>query len=160
MESNNYLLSKQLKNRIQGLVGEIVALDYVLENIKIDDGDEVIITTNRCNKLQFKEIREPTAAVFRTVNKSPFEFLRNDLVDKFLPIGCEGIDLTNADIEAKNLFEKYMSQTKEQSLSELERLYTDYRNEMEEMEKRMIEKRKEILKKRDINGKKKNKPLR
>ncbi len=73
MESNNYLLSHQLQIRIQGLVGELVALDYVLKNLKINFGDEVIITTNRCNKLQSIQsaTKNPMVAYFRTVNKSP-----------------------------------------------------------------------------------------
>ncbi len=84
--------------------------------------------------------------------KSPYEFIRHELVDYYQRVGCEGFDLTNADIEAKNLFEKYMSKTKEQILSELEQLDIDYRKEWKEELERIRESRNEIRKKENING--------
>ncbi|MFH0904578.1 MAG: hypothetical protein V1854_05255 [Methanobacteriota archaeon] len=149
MKPKNYLLSHKLQIRIQGLLGEIVALDYALENLKVEAGDEVIITTNRCNKHKFKEFRASLGVHFHTINQSAFEFLRHELVDYFLRVGCEGIDLANADIEAKNFFEKYMSKTKEQILSEFEQLYTDYRKERE-IDRENREKMKEFSKLEDV----------
>ncbi len=151
MKSNNYLLSHNLQIRIQGLVGELVALDYVINNLKLDEGDGITIATNRCNIIKLSQIRAHPLVGFITVNKSPFEFLRHELVDNFQQIGCEGIDLTNADIEVKDLFNKYMSKTKEQILSKLEQIYTKEREKYakerekakEETERRIKERKKE-----------------
>lgn len=127
MESNAFTLSKPLRNGIQGLVGELVGLEYVLNNLKTDENDAIYIVTNRHATIQtHADYRYPgkahPLAVFRRVDKSPLEFLCHDLVNEFHKIGCEGIDFTNAGIEAEYLFDKYMSKTKKQILSELERL--------------------------------------
>lgn len=150
MESNTFTLSKPLRNRIQGLVGELVALDYVRENLKIDFGDKVIITTNRCNKLQTKQsaTKNPMVAYFYTVYKSPFDFLRHAIVDNFHQTGCEGIDFVNSDIEAKDLFDKNISKTKKQITFDLERLYMGYRKAREER----IKEQKEIYKNAKIDN--------
>ena len=82
MESNNYLLSHNLQIAIQGLVGELVGLDFVLNNLKIDEGDTITIATNRSatNRRNIRNIcqnRDHPLATFITVNESPFEFLRH-----------------------------------------------------------------------------------
>lgn len=84
MESNNYLLSHQLQIRIQGIVGELVALDYVLNNLKLDKGDTITIAANRCatnrrNIINLCQNRAHPLVNFITVNESPFEFLRRGL---------------------------------------------------------------------------------
>ena len=151
MESNNYLLSHNLQIAIQGLVGELVGLDFVLNNLKIDEGDTITIATNRSatNRRNIRNIcqnRDHPLATFITVNESPFEFLRHGLIDNFQKIGCEGIDLTNADIEAKDLFNKYMSKTKEQILSKFEQLYAKEREKAKEKwEQRIKERKKENI---------------
>lgn len=124
MKSNNYLLPHQLQIKIQGEVGEMVALGYSLEQLDTEIGDEVIIVTNRSEKLQFKYKRK--GAVFRKRNETAYEFFQHELVDYYLRIGCNGIDLESAGPEAKNLFEKYMSKTKDQILSELKTQFENY----------------------------------
>jgi|GEM_PF-5509543 len=102
----------------------MVALGYSLEQLDTEVGDEVIIVTNRSEKLQFKNKRK--GAVFRTRNETAYEFFQHELVDYYLRIGCNGIDLASAGPEAKNLFEKYMSKTKDQILSELKTSFENY----------------------------------
>lgn len=138
MESNDYPLTGELQSRIQGLIGELVGLRYVLDNLKTDENDSIIIVTNRSANIRrivnhlYPNKTHPKV-FFRTFNESPLEFLSRGLVDEFHKIGCEGIDFTNADIEAKNLFDKYKSKNKKQILSELERLERLYRKEEEKM---------------------------
>jgi hypothetical protein len=124
MKQNNYPLSRTLRNRIQGLVGERVALNYVLEQLDTETGDEVIIVTNRSEKSQFKN--ERNGAVFHIINKTAFEFFQHELVNYYLRIGCKGVDLANAKFEAKNIFGKYMSKTKDEILSELKIQFENY----------------------------------
>lgn len=158
---NNYLLSDPLQRGIQGLVGEMVAVDYVIKNIKdkASQGDEVMIITNRCNNIKPKGNywNQSTLVKCFPIYKSPSDFLQDDFVDKLLKIGCEGIDLANADIEAKNLFERHISKTKEQMLSDLDHLYIDYRGEREREEEKR-KKEKEALQKMDISQYEKNEP--
>lgn len=136
MKSNTFPLSKPLRNRIQGLAGEFVGLDYALKNLKTDENDSITIVTNRSATIRevynhlYPSKTHPRAG-FTTVHKSPFEFLRHELVNNFHNIGYEGIDLTNADVFAKSLFDKYMSKTKKQILSEFQRNGRLYRKERE-----------------------------
>lgn len=156
MESNNYPLSHNLQIRVQGLVGELVGLEYVLNNLKTDENDSIIIVTNRSANIRrivnhlYPNKAHPNV-FFSTFNESPLEFLSRCLVGEFHKIGCEGIDFTNADIEAKNIFDKYMSKTKKQILSELERLYrkeTEKAKKEEEKKKEEREKAREEFEKR------------
>ncbi len=144
MESNDYPLSRDLQIGVQGLIGELVGLRYVLDNLKTDENDSITIVTNRSANIRrivnhlYPNKTHPNVS-FRTFNESPLEFLSRGLVDEFHKIGCEGIDFTNADIEVKNLFDKYMSKTKKQILSELQRNVQLYRKEREESERRIKE---------------------
>ncbi len=136
MELNNYPLSHNLQIGIQGLVGELVGLEYVLNNLIADKNDEIKIVTNRRKTIKriFDKLYPNKAnplAINITYNESPLEFFNHALVDNFHKIGCEGIDFTNADVLAESLFDNYMSKTKKQILSELQRNGRLYRKEIE-----------------------------
>ncbi len=155
MELNNYSLSHNLQIRIQGLIGELVGLEYVLDKLKTDENDLIIIVTNRRKTIRriFDNLYPNKAnplAVNVQYNESPLEFFNHTLVDNFQQIGCEGIDFTNADSEAKNLFDKYMSKSKKQILSELERLGRLYGEDKEkvreDLERRMREREERRIK--------------
>lgn len=144
MESNNYLLSHDLQIGVQGLIGELVGLRYVLDNLKTDENDSITIVTNRSATIRrivnhLCPNKTHPSVFFSTFNGSPLDFLNRGLVDEFQKRGCEGIDFTNADIKAKNLFDKYMSKTKKQILSELERLYRKETEKAKKEEEKMRE---------------------
>lgn len=136
MELNNYPLSHNLQIGIQGLVGELVGLEYVLNNLITYKNDEIKIVTNRRKTIKriFDKLypnKANPSAFNIPLNESPLEFLRHALVDNFHKTGCEGIDFTNADVLAESLFDNYMSKTKKQILSELQRNRRLYRKEIE-----------------------------
>jgi hypothetical protein len=122
MKENNFQLSHMLNSNIQGMVGEIIALDYIQKNLKRKPSDTVTITRSSRWVLQLQD-------KFHESSESARGLLQEMLIGLMCEYRCDGIDITNADIEAKRLFDIYKSKNKDKIISELEQLYTDYEEE-------------------------------
>ncbi len=119
---SEYTLPTLFKNRVQGIVGELVALDYVLDQLLLELGDKVIISTRDFES--GGSIRKG-AKVFRR-KENPFHFIENELLSYYLSIGSDCIDLASANDNVKTLFDQYNSKTKAQLLEDIKHLFIEY----------------------------------
>lgn len=135
MESNKYILSRMNRIKIQGIVGEMIAIDYVLNNLNKELGDIVSISTNNRVQLLFEKEHEGISIT----HENALETIESLLSQLWIEIGHEGIDFSNLDIETRNIFEKYSTKTKSQMISELKQLYVCFEDEKKSLKQMTIE---------------------
>ncbi len=133
-----YPISKYLRARLAGIVGEEVALEYVIEHLDKEEGDRLIIAGIKSEGVK-RSRQGIDVRMFR--QESVLEFISDKLCDYYMGLGKEAVTFKSKKV--RDSYEEYSSRTKKEISKEIieviDELKTERGRELAEREEMLGE---------------------